>query len=144
MERFYRNFIGIVRVQSFVPKDSIGKFPIGFKSNKNPLFSLYSKGGLNLPIYCILMMWNFSYRRERGDENTRLRFLLRRRVFVCNEDASRSRAVKKLAYAPDKGKDTPCGAPASTLSKLVAPAASAPRPPHPGPSNSFMGPWANK
>jgi hypothetical protein len=37
---FYRNFIGIVRVQSFVPKDSIGKFPIGFKSYKNPPFSL--------------------------------------------------------------------------------------------------------
>jgi hypothetical protein len=38
---FYRNFIGIVRVQSFVPKDSIEKFPIGFKSYKNPpLFSL--------------------------------------------------------------------------------------------------------
>jgi hypothetical protein len=25
---FYRNFIGILRVQSFVPKDFIGKFPI--------------------------------------------------------------------------------------------------------------------
>jgi hypothetical protein len=40
------HFIGIVRVQSFVPKESIGKFPIGFKSYKNPLFFLYSQGGL--------------------------------------------------------------------------------------------------
>jgi hypothetical protein len=45
---FYRNFIGIVRVQSFVPKDSIGKFPIGYKSYKNPPFPLYSKGGLSV------------------------------------------------------------------------------------------------
>jgi hypothetical protein len=43
---FHRNSIGIVRVRSFVPKDSIGKFPIGFKSYKNPPFFLYSKGGL--------------------------------------------------------------------------------------------------
>jgi hypothetical protein len=43
---FHRNCIGIVRVQSFVPKDSIGKFPIGFKSYKNPLIFLCSKGGL--------------------------------------------------------------------------------------------------
>jgi hypothetical protein len=41
---FYRNFIGIVRVQSFVPKDSIGKFPIGFKSNKkSSIFPLFQR-----------------------------------------------------------------------------------------------------
>jgi hypothetical protein len=44
------NFIGMVRVQSFVPKDSIGKFPIGFKSYKNSPFFLYSKGGLSFAI----------------------------------------------------------------------------------------------
>jgi len=37
--------IGIVKVQSFVPKGSIGKFPIGFQSYKIPLFFLCSKGG---------------------------------------------------------------------------------------------------
>jgi hypothetical protein len=36
--------IGIVRFQSYVPNDSIGKFPIGFKSYKNSPFFLYSKG----------------------------------------------------------------------------------------------------
>ena len=29
---FHRNFIGFERVESFVPKGHIGKFPIGFKS----------------------------------------------------------------------------------------------------------------
>jgi hypothetical protein len=51
----HMNFIGIVRVQSFVPKDSVGKFPIRFKSYKNPPFSLYSKGGLKfatLLLFC--------------------------------------------------------------------------------------------
>jgi hypothetical protein len=42
---FHRNFKGIDRIQSFVPKALIGKLPIGIESYKIPLFFLPSKGG---------------------------------------------------------------------------------------------------
>jgi hypothetical protein len=48
-----RNFIGLVGIQSFVPKAFKGKFSIGSKSSNIPTLFLCSKGGLNeLEIHC--------------------------------------------------------------------------------------------
>ncbi|OEL15910.1 F-box protein [Dichanthelium oligosanthes] len=54
---YFKNFKGIDRIQSFVPKALIGKFPIGIESSKIPLLFLHSNGGLILNNISDKGMW---------------------------------------------------------------------------------------
>lgn len=44
---FHMNFIGFAEIQSFVPKNLVGKFYVGFQSSKIPPHFLCSRSGLS-------------------------------------------------------------------------------------------------